>query len=90
MTFQFERVTYRPEGQRSRTVTLKVTGDTEQFVTGIQVDRDGAPVQPSAAYLRQHGAVDGNVQHIIEKVLITKRVRLVEDYRHGGGLVEDK
>lgn len=85
MTIKFERVTYQTEGQTQRTVRIEVVKDEPKFIYGYEVDREGGRVQPEAAYLRQHGAGDGNVLHVIEKTLITARHPLIQN-RHTGML----
>jgi hypothetical protein len=84
---RFERLTYRKDGQTVN-VRLEVTRDDGELLVGYQVDREGTRVQPSAAYLHQHNAADGQVVHVIANTLVTSRVRLVQDYLTGG-LVPD-
>lgn len=82
----YERVTYR-DGRRTRTVVLEIASETDQLLTGFKVDSEGTRVAPPASFLRDHDATDGDVKHIIEKELITRRAPLVADYTIDGKLV---
>lgn len=74
MSRRYERVTYRPEGGRARTVYLEdpaeVTLLGEPCLTGTQVDRDGEDL-----------AVDR--RHVIATALIVRRVPLAMDLTYG-------
>jgi hypothetical protein len=80
----YERVTYRPEGaRRARSVLLENVNAGRLVLTGRQVDRDGSPSEPSQAYLREHGAVSGEVLHVIDLTLVTKREPMTMDLHYG-------
>lgn len=68
----YEKVTYRPEGQRARTVYLrdpKVTSTSAgPLLVGREVDRDGNAVLDGA------GSAAIERTHVIEESLVVKRV----------------
>lgn len=75
-----ERVTYRPEGERARTIYLSDVSETviagEPAITGIEVDRDGN---------RTLGTIKQAIErrHIIQVELVVKRVPVVMDKIYG-------
>lgn len=73
-----ERVTYRPEGQRARTIYLdKVSESTvagAPVLTGVEVDREGSEVY-GKGFEERH--------HIIEVALIVRRVPVVMSNIYG-------
>ncbi len=75
-----ERVTYRPEGERARTIYLADVAETAiagaPAIAGVEVDRDGCRVL---------GTVDQAVErrHIIQTELVVRRVPVVMDNTYG-------
>lgn len=81
----FERVRYRPEGARARTIYLsdpQVTGDPDgmlgQVLIGVEVDREADEVAPRGYDERRH---------VISLDLVLSRTVVVVD-RHTGLLTE--
>lgn len=74
----YERVTYRPEGGRARTIYLHRPTVSGIFLTGIEVDKEGDEVAPKG--------VDERL-HMIELALVVERVPM-EMHRIYGELVE--
>lgn len=77
----FERVTYRPVGERARTIYLRdpqVSGSAEsligEFLTGIEVDREGTELAPKGVDERRH---------VISLPLVTRRVPVRVDLTYG-------
>ena len=75
-----ERVTYRPEGGRARTIYLEDVRETTLVgapaVYGIEVDRDGNRVLDIAGQATER-------RHIIQAALIVKRVPVRMDNTYG-------
>lgn len=65
MSTTFERVTYPDGNGVRRSVLLKDVRDTGRAITGLEVNRDGDLVEPSAAALREAGAETGTRRHVI-------------------------
>jgi hypothetical protein len=85
----YERVTVQSPAQRGRARRLFLRDVAETTfagvpaITGVEVDREGDEVQPSKAYLKAHGAEDGERRHILPTELVTKREPHVVDYLYG-------
>ena len=73
-TTQYERVTYRPEGGRARSIFLHKPTVSDIFVTGIEVNREGDAIAGKGFDERRH---------IIDKSLVLKRVPMVMDRIYG-------
>lgn len=91
----FERVSYPDHLGRRRTVLLKDVTCSEQggrvTLSGMQVDREGDLVEPSAADLKAEGAETGTVQHIIFATPgEIRRTKMVEDWLTGRLVVDGK
>lgn len=70
----YERITFRPEGGRARSVILKNTRESDLILSGVEVSIDGDEVAGKG--------FDERVR-IISKDLILKRVPLVMDKIYG-------
>ena len=76
-----ERVTYRPEGARARTMYLSdvrdITVAGEPALVGAEVDKDGSPVLPMGK--------DGESRrlHIVQLALVVRRTPVVMDNIYG-------
>lgn len=70
----YERVTYRPEGGRARTIYLHRPAVTGGLLTGIEVDREGDEVAPRGYDERLHA---------IALELVIERVPMVMDRLYG-------
>ena len=67
----FQRVRYKDkDGNHQRVVFLRVTKDSERFLTGVEVDRTGKDIAPSSVL-------------VIDKSLIVWRRFYSMDSRHG-------
>lgn len=80
MSSKAERITYRPEGERARTIYLvdatEIPFIGATAVTGIEVDRDGnRTLGPATQPLER--------RHVIASELIVKRVPVVMDNTYG-------
>lgn len=80
---RYERVTFRSEGGRAKTVFLQDPVETGHFLRGTQVDKEGNEVQPSAAYLRANNAEFGDIVHVLDLGLVTKREPYEMDLMYG-------
>lgn len=69
-----ERVTYRPEGGRARTIYLQDVSTSGSILTGIEVDREGAEV---------YGRGFDERRHLISLELVVNRVPVVMDNTYG-------
>lgn len=76
---RYERVTYRPEGSRARTVFLEHAKVSGGLLTGIEVDREGVEVW---------GKCFDQRRHIISLELVLLRTPLKMD-NEIGELVEE-
>ena len=70
---RYERVTVTNEGE-TKSFFLRVTRETETVLAGFEINRDGDEIQPPGADRRLH---------IIEKKLITKRVKYAMNNTYG-------
>jgi hypothetical protein len=88
----FERVSYPDGNGVRRRVLLKDVRDTGRAIIGMEVDREGDLVEPSAADLREAGAETGTRQHVILYAPGDKIVRtpLVEDWLTGRLVTDGK
>lgn len=70
----YERVTYRPEGERARTIYLHRPVEHGPFLTGVEVNREGDEI----------GGKDHDARrHIIDLGLIVRRVPMRMDNIYG-------
>lgn len=70
----YERITYRPEGGRTRSIYLQDVVEAGDVLTGIEVDREGDEV---------NGRGFDERRHIIATELIVRRVPMVMDNIYG-------
>jgi hypothetical protein len=71
---KYERVTYRPEGERARTIYLENPEVRGELLTGVQVKADGDEVSGKGFDERRH---------IISLELVTSRVPMRMDNIYG-------
>lgn len=71
---RYERVNFVDEGNKARSVMLRVLSDTDRFLTGYEVDRDGEEIS---------GRDFDRRTRIIDKTLIRKRMEYVMDLTYG-------
>ena len=78
---RYEKVTYRPEGGRVRTVILReprvVTGALATLLVGTEVDKDGNAVLDGPRYTTVERT------HVIDVDLVVKRVEVAMDLTYG-------
>lgn len=73
-TSTYERVTYRPEGGRARTIYLHRPVVSGPFLIGMEVNREGDDISGKGFDERKH---------IIETALVVRRVPMVMDNNYG-------
>jgi hypothetical protein len=71
---KFERVTVALEDGSKKTYTIQVTAESEQFLQGYELNRDGEEVCGKGFDRRLH---------LIQKSLIAKRVLLKQNLMYG-------
>ena len=79
MAHTTERVTYRPEGQRARTIYLEDVRDSTfmgaPVIIGREVDKEGNHVFGTTQAVER--------RHVLETALIVKRVPVVMSLTYG-------
>lgn len=71
---RYERVTYRPEGGKARTIYLESPTVVGDLLTGIEVNREGDEIAPRGYDERRH---------LIALALVTRREAMVMDRIYG-------
>lgn len=70
----YERVTYRPEGERARTIYLHRPTVSGLLLTGVEVNREGDEIS---------GKDFDERRHVIELSLVVRRVPMRMDNTYG-------
>lgn len=87
----FERVSYPDVNGKRRTILLRDVADNGRALSGLEIDREGNLVEPSAAALKAEGATTGVKQHLIlHGPGEMKRTRMVECWLTGRLVVDGR